>query len=173
MKFAKETNELFVTAGDSDRVYVITLKETYKFDIYFNDKKSKLNKKANSVSTELCVKMKSRPASGQKEVDVNIAIKFDSRLVNSQDQSEVFVLSKVDKAKCHKIERAINIFTTDCNWGAFKIDVINADMILADGRSDIYGSDFGCRTQLPRTEIQLVDTTKVPEVRVKKYHTLN
>ena len=166
LKFAKETDELFATAGESDRVYVITLKETYKFDIYFKENKSKLNNKDNSISVELCILMKSRPQEGQKTVKVEATVAYDNRLVNSDDEAKSFKLKELNKPECIQINRKIDIFTQDCDWGAFVIKVVDVDLKLKESHKKIYGQDFGCRNQLPKTEIQLADNQEKPMLNI-------
>ena len=39
LKYVPETQELFATAGESDRIYIVTLKKNFKFEVHFNHEK--------------------------------------------------------------------------------------------------------------------------------------
>ena len=82
IKFIPETDELLVTAGESDRVYMIALKESYKIRLIFDPDSSILHKEENTVSAKLCAVME-KPKNGPKNVKIRAKILSDPRLTKT------------------------------------------------------------------------------------------
>ena len=82
IKFIPKTDELLVTAGESDHVYMITLKESYKIRVMFEPDSSILHKEENTVSAKLCAIME-KPKNGPKNVKIRAKILSDPRLTKT------------------------------------------------------------------------------------------
>jgi hypothetical protein len=154
-----EENQLFVTAGESDMIYLLNLKPMFKLDLYWGDN-SVLDRENNKLRADICVKMIDKPVEAPNTVSVSVVIELDSRLVGDKTlpgniiQKDIDIKTRRSSGFCETITIEISKVQQDCNTGPFKLLVVDADLIIRN-QQEMFGYTFGCKSRLPRHFVEI------------------
>ena len=76
--------------------------------------------------------MDDKPKNGPKNVKIRAEILSDSRLTKTESDIVEIAIKRPNQPSCTDIIRDIDVYTRDCNWGAFEMKVMNVQLALKE-----------------------------------------